>query len=260
MREDPLDHRRFEDGGCDDLELAAAVRAVLQVDLKAKLQRRLTCTQVMSQLNTRLSNRAQLIRAGRPCSQPDSVAASSDSPVTSAGRSGTPMARSLALGASTPWKRIRCSRGRGTGAWGAPFGRSDGQALHELQRRHHDVGSAVAPRGLELEHHLPGGAALHAFVGQRRAPAGRSSASTACPTWPARSASSSRSPHGPGHHPEPAASRAGRAQSAHPGARSVRHQHQHPALPGQGHRAARARAVHLRRRGLAWRSLGRRSQ
>jgi len=29
-----------------------------------------------------------------------------------------------------------------------------GQALHELKRRHHDVGSAVAPGAFELQHHL----------------------------------------------------------------------------------------------------------
>ncbi len=43
------------------------------------------------------------------------------------------------------------------------------QPLHELQRRHHQVRGAVAPEGLELEHHLPGGVGLHAFVGQCRA-------------------------------------------------------------------------------------------
>ena len=35
VREDPLDHRCFEDGG-GDLELAAAVRAVLEVDLESE--------------------------------------------------------------------------------------------------------------------------------------------------------------------------------------------------------------------------------
>jgi hypothetical protein len=44
-----------------------------------------------------------------------------------------------------------------------------GQPPHELQRAHHQVRGAVAPRGLELEHHLPGGVGLHAFVGQCRA-------------------------------------------------------------------------------------------
>jgi hypothetical protein len=65
MAKDLLDHRPLEDGG-DDLELpGAAVRAVLHVDVRAKLQRRLTCTQVTSQLKTRLSSRAQLMRCGR---------------------------------------------------------------------------------------------------------------------------------------------------------------------------------------------------
>ena len=87
----------------------------------------------MSQLGTRLSSRAQLMRAGRLCVQPDSVAGTSDSPVESSGPFGTTRALSLVLGASTPCslrggpltsrsevtrtpKRIRCSRGRGTGA------------------------------------------------------------------------------------------------------------------------------------------------
>ncbi len=47
VRVDPRDHHCLQDGG-NDLELATAVRAVLHVDLKAKLQRRLTCTRVMS--------------------------------------------------------------------------------------------------------------------------------------------------------------------------------------------------------------------
>ena len=37
VREDPLDHVHFEDGG-DDLELAAAMRAVLEVDLVHALE------------------------------------------------------------------------------------------------------------------------------------------------------------------------------------------------------------------------------
>ena len=51
VREALLDDR-LQDRG-DDPELAAAVRAVLQLEIKAKLQRRLTCTQVRSQLKTR---------------------------------------------------------------------------------------------------------------------------------------------------------------------------------------------------------------
>jgi len=44
-----------------------------------------------------------------------------------------------------------------------------GQALHELQRRHHDMGGAVAPGALELEHDLAGWIALEPFVGDGRA-------------------------------------------------------------------------------------------
>ena len=68
------------------------------------------------------------MRAGRPCAQPDSVGAGSGTAVTSSGPAGTTSARSLALGASTPWfaqresahfakrsyahtNRIRCGRG-----------------------------------------------------------------------------------------------------------------------------------------------------
>ena len=43
------------------------------------------------------------------------------------------------------------------------------QPLHELQRRHHQMRGPVAPGGLELEHHLPGGVGLYALVGERRA-------------------------------------------------------------------------------------------
>jgi len=43
----------------------------------------------MSIWSTRLSSRAQLMRAGRLCVQPDSVAVSSDLPVTCPGAWGT---------------------------------------------------------------------------------------------------------------------------------------------------------------------------
>jgi hypothetical protein len=43
-----------------------------------------------------------------------------------------------------------------------------GQPMHELQRAHHQVRGAVAPRGLELELHLPGGVELHPLLRQRR--------------------------------------------------------------------------------------------
>ena len=43
-----------------------------------------------------------------------------------------------------------------------------GQALHELQRGHHDMGGAVAPGALELEHDLAGAIALEPLVGNGR--------------------------------------------------------------------------------------------
>ena len=44
-----------------------------------------------------------------------------------------------------------------------------GEALHEFQRRHDDVGGAVAPGAFELQHHLACWIALEPFVGNRRA-------------------------------------------------------------------------------------------
>jgi hypothetical protein len=43
------------------------------------------------------------------------------------------------------------------------------QPLHELQRRHHEVGGAVAIRCFELEHHLPRAVHTQPFVGDGRA-------------------------------------------------------------------------------------------
>ena len=43
-----------------------------------------------------------------------------------------------------------------------------GQPLHELQRAHDQVRGSVAPRGPELELHLPRGVELNPFVRQRR--------------------------------------------------------------------------------------------
>jgi hypothetical protein len=42
-----------------------------------------------------------------------------------------------------------------------------GQALHELQRRHHNVRGAVAPGALELQHDVSSAIALESFVGDR---------------------------------------------------------------------------------------------
>jgi len=44
-----------------------------------------------------------------------------------------------------------------------------GQALQQLQGRHHDMGGAVAPGALELEHDWAGAIALEPLVGNGRA-------------------------------------------------------------------------------------------
>jgi hypothetical protein len=44
-----------------------------------------------------------------------------------------------------------------------------GQALHELQRRHHDMGGPVAVGALELQHHLACLIEFEPFVGNGRA-------------------------------------------------------------------------------------------
>ena len=116
----------------DDLQLAAAVRAVLQ---------------------------AQLSRTGRWCAQFASHSAGGAARAAgsgycgtsgTSGTSGTTSARSLAEfvedGASTPWKRIRCSRGRGTSDQRAPLDRPCRQPLHKLQWRHDQVRDARRAR------------------------------------------------------------------------------------------------------------------
>ena len=64
VREDLLDHRRFQDGG-DDLQLAAAVRAVLQVDLESEASAKTYLYSSYVAAKTRLSSLAQLSRTGR---------------------------------------------------------------------------------------------------------------------------------------------------------------------------------------------------
>ncbi len=44
-------------------------------------------------------------------------------------------------------------------------GHEHGQALHELQRRHHDMGGTVVVRAFELQHDMTGTIAFEAFVG-----------------------------------------------------------------------------------------------
>ena len=67
----------------------------------------------MSISNTRLRSRAQLIGAG--AARGGTSASSAEKVFTLTGTFGMISGRSnLALGASTPWKRMRCNRGPGT--------------------------------------------------------------------------------------------------------------------------------------------------
>ena len=118
----------------------------------------------------------KLSRTGWWCAPFASHSAGFVSWAAASGPCGTTSARSLAEvvdeGASTPWKRIRCSLGLGTSDRRALFDRQRCQPLHELQRQHHQMRGAVAPGGLELEHHLSGGVGLDATVGQGQGRAG----------------------------------------------------------------------------------------
>ena len=64
VREDLLDDRLLQDRR-DDLQLAAAVRAVLQVDLESEASAKTNLYSSYVAAKTRLSSRAQLSRTGR---------------------------------------------------------------------------------------------------------------------------------------------------------------------------------------------------
>ena len=85
--------RRLRTG--DDLQSAAAVRAVVDVNIEDSFEQ--PC---------------QLMRAGAPCACASSVEAS----VARSAGLGMILPRNFALGTSMPWKRIRCKRERGTSA------------------------------------------------------------------------------------------------------------------------------------------------
>jgi hypothetical protein len=68
VREDLLDHRLLKNRG-DDLQLAAAVRAVLQVDLESEASAKTNLYPSYVAAKTRLRSLAQLRRTGRWCAQ-----------------------------------------------------------------------------------------------------------------------------------------------------------------------------------------------
>jgi len=103
--EDLLDDLPLEDG-CDDLQFpGAAVRAVLHVDVEDALEK---------------PRPADAVRPGPAwtvsTSRSATAAASVATCACAGGPCGTTRGRSFAFGASTPWNRMRCSRGRGTSA------------------------------------------------------------------------------------------------------------------------------------------------
>ena len=100
----------------------------------------------MSISNTRLSSRAQLMRA-----EGEWVTGFKSSAVSLmvTGPPGVTSARSLALGASTPWKRIRLSLGRGTSA----------------ARRCMNSNGAIPVRAFQLQYDITGAVEFEPFVG-----------------------------------------------------------------------------------------------
>ena len=64
MREDLLDHRRFQDRR-SDLQIATAVRAVLQVEIESEASEKTNLYSSCVAAKTRLSSLAQLSRTGR---------------------------------------------------------------------------------------------------------------------------------------------------------------------------------------------------
>ena len=94
MAEDLDDYRRIFDGG-DDLQSAAAVGAVFNVDVEDPFEEPGPAHARCFSLSLGVIGRGSVARSGGL---------------------GTILLRNFALGASTPWKRIRCKRGRGTRA------------------------------------------------------------------------------------------------------------------------------------------------
>ena len=108
----------------------------------------------MSMSKTRLSKRAQLMRADAPCA------------------CARRRARWCSAGAGHDrgtQPRIGCQHAVEADQMQARTRHQGGQALHEFQRRHDDVRGAVAPGALQLQHDITGAIALEPFVGDRRA-------------------------------------------------------------------------------------------
>ena len=137
--EDALDHRRLEDGGAD-LQLAAAVRAVFEVELEGPFE----------QPGPAHPHRPAM-RAVRLAGSEFRCGGGLVRPLRNHHRAQLGVGRQHAMKANEVQARPRhqCS-----------------QPLHHLQRRHRQVCRAAVPGRLQLQHDLAGRVALHAFVGQ----------------------------------------------------------------------------------------------
>ena len=136
MREDLENHRRLFDGG-DNLQVAATLRAVFEVDIE----------NVFEQPRPPHTRRCFMRVLGRiiagflRCARHD--------------RGAQPgIGREHAVKTDQMQARTRHQRS---------------QALHEFQRRHRDVRGAVAPGAFQLQHDIAGAITLEPFVGDRGA-------------------------------------------------------------------------------------------
>ena len=108
--------------------------------------------------NPRLSNWAQRMRASAEGRGASPWSAHWSMALT--GALGMISARRLAWGASTPWKRIRGHRGRGTSAASRCM-----NSRGDIPNR----GGAVVVRAFELQHDLTGTVEYQPFIGEGRA-------------------------------------------------------------------------------------------
>jgi hypothetical protein len=141
MAEDLVDHRRIFDGG-DDLQGAAAVRAVFHIDIEDPFEQ------------------ARPTDAGRRravCSVSVIIARVSGVDGLAWDDLGPELGH---------WVRARRGSGSSVSAAAAPV-RPVGS--HELQRRHHHVGGAVAVGALKPQYHIANAVTLEPLVGDRRA-------------------------------------------------------------------------------------------
>ena len=136
MSENPGNHRGLFKSG-NDLQGAATVGAVFHVDIENPFEQP-----------------AQLMRAELACWGAPSR--SSEVSFRVSARLGMICGRSLALGASTPWKRIRLSLGRGTKAARRCMNSSGGITMWVV---------AVLVRAFELQHDIAGAVELEPFIG-----------------------------------------------------------------------------------------------